>query len=488
MRNSALAWIGHPLTVVTALVLLANDHLFKSLWPGLVTGKLSDVAGLIVAPPLLNLLVRLPRTAIVVTGAAFTLVKTTAVGAALASQAWTLVWGPSQILADPTDLVALPALYFAWWIFTHPGPHAARRARAVVVIPLVVLAVTATGAVEYSKPYSAYAADVLDGTIIVATVGGTQRSPVTGFASNDAGRTWSAWQVPVPRVPRTSSCVPGPPDRCYRIVPGRLKVEESRDGRWVTAWEISPGDQDRLARAHVAKRPEETEIIESLGIATGKLGGGHVVVVANGADGIVLRDTTGVWRRMGWAEVGFAPSAAMPLTAPGRFDRSVPVTALLAALAAGLMTLICAMRIVGFTVSAIALWTGILMCCWATNWPVNFDPPAALLGVMVAAIGAVGMLLSSVDRSSLRLWAIGTACTFFSYHAMMAPFYAWSDGRLQDFSVAVRLSVVLWIVSASVSALAVIRLPKRAGNEDAPIPAGSPEGDAGQGTGPRHLG
>ncbi|WP_345393526.1 hypothetical protein [Nonomuraea salmonea] len=33
------------------LVLLVNDHLLKAAFPGVVTGKLSDVAGLLVAPP-----------------------------------------------------------------------------------------------------------------------------------------------------------------------------------------------------------------------------------------------------------------------------------------------------------------------------------------------------------------------------------------------------------------------------------------------------
>ncbi|GAA0992412.1 hypothetical protein GCM10009555_081420 [Acrocarpospora macrocephala] len=82
MRKSALAWIGHPLTVLATLVLAVNDHILKPLWPGLLTGKLSDVAGLVVAPPLLNLLLRRPHLSIVLTGAGFALVKSTTAGAA----------------------------------------------------------------------------------------------------------------------------------------------------------------------------------------------------------------------------------------------------------------------------------------------------------------------------------------------------------------------------------------------------------------------
>lgn len=46
-RTAALL---HPVAISSVVVLLVNDHVLKSAWPGLVTGKLSDVAALIVAP------------------------------------------------------------------------------------------------------------------------------------------------------------------------------------------------------------------------------------------------------------------------------------------------------------------------------------------------------------------------------------------------------------------------------------------------------
>ena len=64
MRSAVfLHWVAHPLTVGATAVLLLNDHVFKQAWPGLVTGKLSDVAGLVVAPPVLGLLFGLLRSA-----------------------------------------------------------------------------------------------------------------------------------------------------------------------------------------------------------------------------------------------------------------------------------------------------------------------------------------------------------------------------------------------------------------------------------------
>ena len=116
----------------------------------------------------------------------------------------------------------------------------------MIVIPVTVLAVAATGQVQIYKPHSAYAVGVIDGVIVVATRGGLSPGPPieTGLASADAGTSWSSWDGPVPPAPRTSACVPGRPDRCYRIVPTRLKVEESRNGRWVTGM----GDPSQRSR------------------------------------------------------------------------------------------------------------------------------------------------------------------------------------------------------------------------------------------------
>ena len=117
-----LRWVAHPLTVGAAVVLLLNDHLLKQTWPGPVTGKLSDVAGLVVAPPVLGLLLGLfladrigAAAAALLTGAGFAVVKLTSAGAEVASAAWSVVNGPSVVLADPSDLMALPALGLAWW-------------------------------------------------------------------------------------------------------------------------------------------------------------------------------------------------------------------------------------------------------------------------------------------------------------------------------------------------------------------------------------
>ena len=150
----ALASPGFALALV---VLVLNDHVLKTAYPGWITGKLSDVAGLVVAPLLLGVLLtawRVPRpmpVAIAVVGLGFTLTKATAAGAATASDLWGLTGVPTLIRADVTDLLALPALYGAWLVHRHvaalpPGSWRATVARAtgVALLPVAVLATAAT--------------------------------------------------------------------------------------------------------------------------------------------------------------------------------------------------------------------------------------------------------------------------------------------------------------------------------------------------------
>jgi hypothetical protein len=127
----------HPLAIAAAILLVVNDWLLKpSTAPAWLTGKLSDVAGLVVAPLALTALVGLAMwvavrlgaridpwltrrrlaIAIAATGAVFVAVKLSPGIAAAIAGAWHAVLPGARIVADPTDLVALPALAVAGWI------------------------------------------------------------------------------------------------------------------------------------------------------------------------------------------------------------------------------------------------------------------------------------------------------------------------------------------------------------------------------------
>jgi hypothetical protein len=127
-----------PLPLAALALLVLNDWLLKSTLVGSIgwlTGKLSDVAGLVLAPLVLtasaDLLLQVAHTAgarvdptlrrwkLVVacsmTGMVFMAVKLSPPAAAWVAHAWGYAWPGATIVADPTDLRTLPALLLAWW-------------------------------------------------------------------------------------------------------------------------------------------------------------------------------------------------------------------------------------------------------------------------------------------------------------------------------------------------------------------------------------
>ena len=119
-----LAPLLHPAFLASVLLLAVNDHVLKAAMPGIATGKLSDLAGLVVLPVLLCALAGVTerRGAWAVhgaVGAVFALMQFVAAGA------WLVVLGqavgtPLHHTADPTDLVALAVLPLGVWIVRHP--------------------------------------------------------------------------------------------------------------------------------------------------------------------------------------------------------------------------------------------------------------------------------------------------------------------------------------------------------------------------------
>ena len=136
----------HPVFAAAVALLLVNDHVLKTAFPGLVTGKLSDFAGLMFFPVLVvatwEVLASVARrwsgprwlpliVAVIVTAVVFVAIKVSSEGASLFAEvlgriqwfgatlvAW-VIGGPTPrvspvaVVRDPTDLVALLALLVA---------------------------------------------------------------------------------------------------------------------------------------------------------------------------------------------------------------------------------------------------------------------------------------------------------------------------------------------------------------------------------------
>ena len=328
--RKAFAWLGHPVTVAAVVVLLVNDHVLKAAYPGWVTGKLSDVAGLVVLPPVLSVLGlrRLPSVA--VTGLGFTVVKVFP-GIALLLSSW---WG--VVRADPTDLVALPALGLALWIGStvETGTRRWEKFGVYVALPASVFAIAAT--TGPGSPYPMTFTVSWNNLLVAGDVGpelaedqllpmyirGELHYPLR--VSSD-GLDWreirpdeeSAFLLDYRRLNLhpEQDCVPGEPRHCFRIVHGRLKVEETTDGgaTWITAWEVAEWQRHLLAK-DLLTEPEE---VGARAIVVQPVAGGYVVVVATDTDGFARRDVSGAWQRIGRGSGGVVqPLRSSPYHGP----------------------------------------------------------------------------------------------------------------------------------------------------------------------------
>jgi len=127
----------HPVTLAAVLVLVVNDWVLKPrLGPSAVTGKLSDLAGLVFAPVVLSAAVgvalhlaawmgarvdpSLSRRRLMLctlaTGAVFAAVKLDPRAAALLARLLSHLGRHAEIMLDRTDLLCLPAVAVAVWI------------------------------------------------------------------------------------------------------------------------------------------------------------------------------------------------------------------------------------------------------------------------------------------------------------------------------------------------------------------------------------
>jgi len=127
----------HPVTLAAVVVLVVNDWVLKPrLGPSAVTGKLSDLAGLVFAPVVLSAALGLAlhlaarlgarvdpslsrrrlMLCTLATGAVFAAVKLDPRAAELLARLLSHVGRHAEIMLDRTDLLCLPALAIAVWI------------------------------------------------------------------------------------------------------------------------------------------------------------------------------------------------------------------------------------------------------------------------------------------------------------------------------------------------------------------------------------
>lgn len=247
---------------LAALVaLIANDHWAKGAHPGLLTGKISDVAGLVVLPVLLATAARsfsrrtlmTDRAPLILSGLLLAAIKTSSTAANVVESTLEALTGRSQsIVVDPTDLIGLVGLLLAHRVIQNPRPVRLGRFGKpvrVVVFGVGLLACMATSNEEDDGWIVLEVRD--DGAVLAPSVDGQFRAPII---SDDGGLTWSGLTQSAnvdtdtftrADIDRGPVCLSGEPTTCFRTISefGSSRIEESTDATasWTTVWEVEPG-------------------------------------------------------------------------------------------------------------------------------------------------------------------------------------------------------------------------------------------------------
>lgn len=332
----------HPAFVGAVALLAVNDHVLKDRWPGLITGKLSDFAGLFVVAVVAGVAASTASAAAtrrrtgcdpgaaVVTAAvtlvalAFTALKLSPLASALAAP---VLGGPTR--TDPTDLVALAVVIPAHRFLTPParrtpppptigghpnGAHQPGRgpwwwAALTVVVSLTTYSVTATSC-EDPTGISGLGVTA-EG--LVASTGFAPADPsfadyeVPQYRSTDGGRTWTRrlpGSVPVPTTSDDTACLDD--GRCFRVRDHRRVESRSGSGPWITAFEFTPAERDRIeARTNGCTGGNGIDnLFDSIIVASSASpappGDPGVVVVSMGTQGVLRYDPAAdAWTRHG---------------------------------------------------------------------------------------------------------------------------------------------------------------------------------------------
>ena len=311
-RGRAGSAITHPATVAALGVLLVNDLLFKALWPhSWLTGKLSDLAWVVFALPLLAFLlsfaarrnVRARRVAFVaayvglpVLYAAFNTFEPVH---DVIMRGISLAGGAAGSPRDATDSLVIPLAWgAALWVWSRrPAAADAMRLRwAVLVAGVAALASVATS--ESGPVYGVQRIGVSPDGLVVADV------DYGGFWSLDGGLTWNtiehqlgdiAWGDQDVETPRGRYILDGP--RVLRVSADGAKEEVVYSAEYLkqdgNVW-VQTVSTESLGRRSIGTQPVAMVYDDR----TGNL------LLAMGIQGVVVGTADGQWITIavGWFE------------------------------------------------------------------------------------------------------------------------------------------------------------------------------------------
>jgi hypothetical protein len=307
-----------PVFTASVALLALNDHVLKPIWPGPITGKLSDFAGVVVVAIVLSLLVG-KTAAVGLTAVGFAALKAVPGVNVLAAP---VLGGVTH--TDPTDLMALAMLVptFRWLRRSSREPDDTEQARwqwrrwvlGGCSLGVAVLATTATSCV----PPAGVTSLVVEDDRIFASVDAqfddyrySSGSDVHWWVSDDGGRSWTSANGKSPRDDTARSATEACDDRgvCWRVTPGEQVDRCEPAAECIPAFRFTASQADRMRDLDTCAPARSGEFSSILLVPQADR---EIVVVSMGTEGVLVRNAEGDWDRRSVGHVEPTPIGVVP--------------------------------------------------------------------------------------------------------------------------------------------------------------------------------
>lgn len=322
--QTALNLLAHPASLVAMAAMLLNDLVLRRIVPSWWTGKLSDVAYLFfmpfVAAALLAWLIpgegkhherRVRRLAFAGVALAFTLGKLhPAINSTAGDLIQSLLGIPVRIVADPSDLLALPVLGLAWLLWSRhselpqvsiPQPSRGLPGKALL-LPLAAF-LTLANAAPPSQGITCL--DAAGGKIVA-------NGYYTLWSSTDGGLTWQRESEsrdfsPTCRGEGEEKVLAIPDtDIRYRYESGVIERSDDGGATWQLAFDPPAFREPDRAYLEKTTSAGESYLPTPVDAVYDEVSGN--VIFSMGHRGVLVRLAGGEWQ---WAAVGEARHQAL---------------------------------------------------------------------------------------------------------------------------------------------------------------------------------
>jgi hypothetical protein len=287
LRHRLVA-LGSPVVTGSVLVLVVNDHVLKERFPGWLTGKLSDFAGVALVALLVGLVSGRPRLSVMSTAVAFAALKTVPGVAELAAP---ILGGLTR--RDPMDVMAIAVLPFVLNWLTRRVERQSLSAQKVLSLTTLVLSVFAIGATMCDGP-SGVQSFTVRGSSVWTPVSKENETDSGWVRSDDGGATFVAAEAPPgqsvePPPLFNTACLSN--GVCIRGLENDVMEERQPNGRWVPAYGFDRKNRRAIGLDRVQCYPI---FVRPVVVRTAL---GESVLVPMGYQGAFVRDPAGRWRQ-----------------------------------------------------------------------------------------------------------------------------------------------------------------------------------------------